>query len=335
MTEYSDRKLRQLNTLIEMTTLINSSLDTARVREKVIEAATRLLGAEAGSLLLFDHKTGELFFEVALGEKGSRVKAIRLKARTGIAGWVAEQRTPVLSNDVAADPRFFPGVDEQSGFVTRNLVCVPVMAKDRLIGVLEALNKIDGDFGEDDVTILYALGNQVAIAIENAQLYQEAITDGLTGLYHHKYFKVRLREELDRAGRYCHPLTIAMADIDHFKGVNDQYGHQAGDRVLERLAVMLKKETRLSDVVARYGGEEFGLILPCVDFANVIMIGERIRKRVQDTDIDGIRVTVSIGIAYIDGKTGDIDPAAFITAADKMLYQAKNNGRNRVETVQV
>jgi diguanylate cyclase (GGDEF)-like protein len=333
MAEYSDRKLQQLNTLIEMTTLINSSLDTGYVREKVIEAATRLLGAEAGSLLLLDHKTGELFFEVALGEKGDQVKAIRLKPRTGIAGWVAEHREPVLSNSVAGDRRFFSGVDEQSGFVTRNMVCVPVMAKDRLIGVLQALNKIEGEFSEDDVTILYALGNQVAIAIENAQLYQEAITDGLTGLYHHKYFEIRLREELDRARRYVHPLSIAMVDIDYFKRVNDQHGHLAGDRVLERLAAMLKKETRLSDVVARYGGEEFALILPFADHKNVIMVGERIRKRVQETDIDGISVTVSIGIAYFDGKTGDMDPVKFVKAADSMLYQAKNSGRNRVETI--
>src|SRR5512140_237395 len=175
-----------------MTTVINSSLDPVRVREKVIEAATLLLGTEAGSLLLVDKKTGELFFEVALGEKSEEVKPIRLARGTGIAGWVADHCQPVISNNVAADTRFFSGVDVKSGFVTRNMACVPVMARDRLIGVLEAINKIHGDFTEDDATILFALANQVAIAIENAQLYQESITDGLTGLYHHKYFDLRL-----------------------------------------------------------------------------------------------------------------------------------------------
>jgi len=335
MMEYNDQKLQQLKTLIEMTTLINSSLDPLRVREKVIEAATLLLHAEAGSLLLLDHKTGELFFEVALGEKGDEVKSLRLKPGTGIAGWVAEHRQPVLCNDAASDPRFFSGVDAKSGFATRNMVCAPVMARDRLIGVLEALNKIDGVFTQDDVTILYALANQVAIAIENAQLYQEAITDGLTGLYHHKYFELRLKEELDRSKRYSNPLSLAMVDIDFFKKVNDQHGHPAGDRVLREVAVILKKETRLSDIVARYGGEEFGVILPYVDFQNLFMIGERLRKGVEQKDFGGIKITISVGIAYFDCKNADLDQGTFIGTADSALYKAKNSGRNRVEVVSV
>jgi diguanylate cyclase (GGDEF)-like protein len=333
MAAHSDSKLNQLNTLIEMSTLINSSLDPKRVREKVIAAATSLLGTEAGSLLLVDNKTGELFFEVAVGEKGEEVKAIRLAQGTGIAGWVAEHRKPVVSNNVATDARFFSGVDIKSGFVTRNMACVPVIAKDRLIGVLEAINKIDGDFSDDDATILFALANQVAIAIENAKLYQESITDGLTGLYHHKYFELRFRDELDRAKRYLTPLSLAMVDIDFFKKVNDEHGHLAGDQVLRGLAEYLKKATRLSDVVARYGGEEFALVLPYVTEKDMHPIGERLRKEAEACDFNGIRITISIGIAFIDGTNADVTMAQFIDAADKALYRAKNSGRNRVEVV--
>jgi diguanylate cyclase (GGDEF)-like protein len=253
----------------------------------------------------------------------------------GIAGWVAQHSRPVLSNDVRGDERFFSGVDEKSGFVTRSMICVPVMIKDRLIGVLEAINKTEGAFTEDDVTILYALANQVAIAIENARLYQAAITDGLTGLYQRTYFHTRLMEELDRAKRYNLPLSLAMVDVDFFKTVNDRHGHLAGDLVLERLAEALKKETRLSDIVARYGGEEFGLIMPYVDNRNVSMIGERIRENVERMDANGIRITVSIGIAHYDGRKSDLGHETFIEAADGALYKAKNTGRNRVEIVSV
>lgn len=328
-----ETKLKQLNTLIEMSTLINSSLDTKQVREKVITAATLLLGTEAGSLLLVDHGTGELFFEVTVGEKREEVKAIRLAPGTGIAGWVAEHREPVVSNKVAADKRFYSGVDVKSGFVTRNIVCVPVIAKDRLIGVLQAINKIEGDFSDDDATILFALANQVAIAIENAKLYQESITDGLTGLYHHKYFEMRFREELDRAKRYQNPLSLAMVDIDFFKKVNDEHGHLAGDQVLRGLAAFLKKATRLSDIAARYGGEEFALVLPYVTEKDMHPIGERLRKDVAARDFDGIKVTISIGLAYFDGGNADITTTQFIEAADKALYRAKDSGRNRVEVV--
>lgn len=167
------KKLRQLNALIKMTSLINSTLDTREIRRRAIEAAQALVNAEAGSLLLIDSEKGELFFEVATGEKGEKVKEIRLKIGEGIAGWVAEKGEAVIVHDVENDPRFFKGVDEKSKFKTKSLICVPVKTKDRIIGVLEAINKRDGRFDTEDKEILQAFANQVAIAIENANLYQE------------------------------------------------------------------------------------------------------------------------------------------------------------------
>ena len=183
MIDKQNKKLEQLNTLIEMTSLINSTLNPAMVRKKAVEAVTRLLDTEAGSLLLTDQKTGDLFFEVALGEKGEEIKSVRLKKGVGIAGWVVAHDEPVMTNNACSDPRFFVDVDAKSGFVTRSMICVPVKSKDRILGALQAINIIDGDFEEDDVLILQALANQVAVAIENARLYQESVTDGLTGLY--------------------------------------------------------------------------------------------------------------------------------------------------------
>lgn len=168
-----EKRLKQLETLIIVSGMVNSSLDPLVIREKTIEAAMRLLEAEAASLLLIDPETGELFFEVALGESKSKIKEVRLKAGQGIAGWVAQNGEPAIIHDVKSDPRFFKGADEKTDFVTRNIICVPVKTKEKIIGVLEAINKKEGKFLVGDLEIFIALANQVAIAIENSNLYHE------------------------------------------------------------------------------------------------------------------------------------------------------------------
>ncbi|MCK4910230.1 MAG: HD domain-containing protein, partial [Thermodesulfovibrionales bacterium] len=132
-----------------------------------------LTGTEAGSLLLMDSESGELYFEVALGEKSGFLKKVRIKAGQGIAGWVAEHREPVISSNVTSDQRFFDGVDLVSKFKTRDMLCVPVLMQGRLLGVIQAINKLDGVFSQEDMDVLISLGNLVAIAIDNANMYQE------------------------------------------------------------------------------------------------------------------------------------------------------------------
>ncbi len=168
-----EKRIEQLRILIELTKLITSTLETKEVRRRAIEAATTLLNAEAGSLILIDHDTGDLFFEVATGEKGDVVKRIRLKRGEGIAGWVVENGKAIILDDVRSDPRFYRGVDEKSNFVTKSMIAVPVKTRERMLGVLEVINKKNGRFDEEDLEILEALSNQIAIAIENANLYEE------------------------------------------------------------------------------------------------------------------------------------------------------------------
>lgn len=158
---------------MELSALINSTLSVVEVRERTIEAATRLVDAETGSLLFIDESSGDLYFDVALGEKGDRIKTIRLARGQGIAGWVAEHGEPVVINDVQRDPRFFKEADRKSEFETRSMICLPVLLKGKAVGVLEAINKRTGAFGRDDMRLLTALSNQVAVAIENARLYDE------------------------------------------------------------------------------------------------------------------------------------------------------------------
>ncbi|MCM8788495.1 MAG: HD domain-containing protein [Candidatus Omnitrophica bacterium] len=162
-----------LRKVLEFSAIINSSLEIEKVREQTIQASIELVNCEAGSLLLYDPERYELYFDVALGEKADKIKTIRLKPGEGIAGWVAQNRQVLIVNDVQNDPRFFKGADKKSGFITKTMICVPITIKDRLLGVLQTINKKNGLFSEYDAELLKALANQVAVAIENAKLYNE------------------------------------------------------------------------------------------------------------------------------------------------------------------
>jgi len=160
--------------LQEISALLNSTLNPAEIRKRAIEAATVLMEADVGALLLIDEKNNELYFDVALGEKGDKVRQVRLRIGEGIAGHVAKTHTPVIVNDVQNDSRFSKRSDMQADFVTRNMVCIPILAKDKIIGVLQAINKKkDGRFNDEDLQVFIALGHQVGIAIENGNLYTE------------------------------------------------------------------------------------------------------------------------------------------------------------------
>jgi putative methionine-R-sulfoxide reductase with GAF domain len=168
-----EQQLRQLSLLIEVSSLINSTLDPEVVRERTIEALTRLLDVEGGALLLVDEESGALYFESAIGEKGGILRHVTLEKGEGIAGWVAEKREAVILNDPRSDPRFSRKADLCSGFTTRNIACVPVISRGRLVGVLEAVNRRGGGFSDGDLALMNPLANQVAVAIENARLYRE------------------------------------------------------------------------------------------------------------------------------------------------------------------
>ncbi|MBI5682256.1 MAG: HD domain-containing protein [Deltaproteobacteria bacterium] len=167
------KKFDELKTLYEIGSILVSSLDQHVIRTQVVAAITKLINVEAGSLLMVDEEKKELYFEVALGEKGDEVKEIKLKIGEGIAGWVAEHGQSVLVPDVVNDVRFSKKADDKTKFVTKNILCVPVKIKGKVIAVLQAINKIDDSFTQDDLDILEMFSNQVAIALDNARLYSE------------------------------------------------------------------------------------------------------------------------------------------------------------------
>lgn len=169
-----EEKVGRLALLSQLGQILNSTLDHKEIRRRAMEAATRLMEAEVGSLLLVDEGKRKLYFEVALGDREEDIKMIPLNFGEGIAGWVAQNGKPLIVNSPKKDPRFFKGVDERTEFKTRNIICVPVKVKEKIIGVLEAINKQGrGGFNKEDLSLFTSLADQVAIALDNSRLYQE------------------------------------------------------------------------------------------------------------------------------------------------------------------
>lgn len=166
------------------------------------------------------------------------------------------------------------------------------------------------------------------------ELYKMAVLDAVTGIFNKRYFLDRFQEEFSHSKRAGQPLSLIMMDLDHFKKINDTYGHLAGDSALTHLADTIKKMVRTSDVFARYGGEEFVILLRNADEKGATQLAERIRKEVENTSIPSesntITLTLSLGVASLQAEEEYRTPEDFINAADQYLYQSKQGGRNRV-----
>jgi diguanylate cyclase (GGDEF)-like protein len=213
----------------------------------------------------------------------------------------------------------------------------------RKIGVLNVTDKTaGGTFDDVDLSLLEIIGPQIAVALDRAEWQERAtqfqlmsITDPLTGLLNRRYLEERLTEELNRSSRYNYSMSCLMIDIDDFKNYNDRNGHQAGDVALKITAHCLKATLRSADVACRYGGEEFCILLPQTTQSEAGVIAERMRQRVTETDYPYDKsqplgtVSISIGISTF-GK--HIDTAEkVIAAADRALYNAKSQGKNRID----
>jgi len=172
--EEAQRKIEELTTLVGVSSMITSELDLDQLLTTIMDLACQVMKAEASSLMLLDESTNELTFRVALGEKGEEVKQYRVKMGEGIAGWVAQHRQPLLVEDASRDPRFKKEIAESIDFPTKSILCVPVIVKDKLIGVIEVINRVDGGhFDRRDQNLLMAIASEAGIALENAKLYRD------------------------------------------------------------------------------------------------------------------------------------------------------------------
>ena len=206
-----------------------------------------------------------------------------------------------------------------------------------LFDVIRVAEESEARYQELEQRMLSLQRENLDLTVRNRTLSEVSSRDTLTGLYNRWYVIEKLDSELNRAIRHGSAMSLLMLDLDHFKRINDTWGHPAGDEVLKSVGKLLRESCRVYDVPGRYGGEEFCIVLPETKPGNTTVVAERIRKRLETTELScgdaSIAVTASIGIAGMDmdSEEGLLSPAALIDRADRALYSAKTRGRNRIE----
>jgi diguanylate cyclase (GGDEF)-like protein len=218
------------------------------------------------------------------------------------------------------------------------MIHAPLFREKKPTGLVALVRGGETAFADDDTRLLEIVATQLSIALENLyareQVARLAITDDLTGIYNKRQFRQTLKYEFEKARVYAEPLSLIMLDIDHFKRVNDTWGHGFGDIILSELCGVVRQQIRPTDTLARYGGEEFAVILPHTDRVGAISLAERIRRSIEENEFPPPesgsfhRVTVSAGVAEFN--EGFSTPDDLVANADRNLYRSKNSGRNRV-----
>lgn len=332
------RTVEQLAAFNDIAKALTSTLEVGEVLQLVMQKVTELLKPSNWSLLLMDEATGRLYFEVAVGEGAERLKTLTLAPGEGIAGGVYELSEPRLVHDVREDPTFARRFDLTTDFHTRSVLAVPLRSKGRVLGVIELVNgRNDPRFSFEDLQALTGMADYVAIAIENARNFKRVqeltLTDEHTGVYNARHLRASLDQEVKRASRFAHPLSLIFLDLDHFKRVNDTHGHLVGSAVLKETAEVLTRTVRGVDSVFRYGGDEFAVLLIETDLSGSRKIGERVRDALREQVFQekqglALRLTASLGIAtYPDHGTHAL---GLLEAADRAMYRVKALGRNGV-----
>lgn len=332
------RKVQVLQTLNEVVQAINSSLKPKEILNTIMEKAADLINAEGWSVLLIDESTNELVFEAASGKAGKKLLGIRLKIGQGVAGWVARYGKSLIVPDVAKDPRFYSGVDEKTKFRTKSVLCVPMRSRDRIIGVVEVVNKVGGDqFTQDDYEIFENVVAHLTIALEKAQMYRKmekaSQIDDLTQLYNTRYCNQFLDNFLLERKDTKAVISLLFLDIDFFKLVDDNFGHLVGSETLKIVGERMARVLRKNDVIIRYGGDEYIVLLPNTDKKTAAVIADRIRKEISREPFYAFgnkkfNITVTLGVAAYPNDAKGRDE--LIGKADRAMYDGKMSGRNKV-----
>ena len=331
----------------QATARLARALSPEQVMETAFDAAAAIAEFDVAVIALYDRDKGKhkvAALRIAPGGEGlvdaTAIAALEFKDNAGLASMVVKNRHYLPA---AGEPREVsaPVYTKKIRFDdVRSLLVLPLLSADEPVGTLMLAARADKRFGKDIREMLAVIANQVAVSLQNGLLYRRmetmATTDGLTGLTNHRTFQERFGDLLERAARHGHRAAVLLCDVDHFKKVNDTYGHPAGDEVLRRVAKVLQEVARKIDITARYGGEEFAVVLDNADVHQARAVAERLRQEIGklaiETDKGPLRITESVGVAAFpdDGR----DRATLIERADTALYHAKHTGRNRVVTYQ-
>ncbi len=307
------------------------------VHQFIVETAARTANARLAGLSVYRPKEGVITIAATYGYATEEVGHVRIVPGTGIIGGVFSSRKPLLVRDAARVPGLTP---RSPRYQTASFMALPILAGADALGVVTLADRSDGrPFTRSDLAATRVIATVSSLALVREQLSRSteelahaAAIDPLTTLYNRRYLYTRLEAELERGRRTGMPIALMMVDVDTFKAINDQLGHQTGDAVLQKISDIIKRSVRTSDVCTRYGGDEFAIIVP-ENAVSAPHTAERLRRRVEAFRWDSLgipptfHVTLSIGVGIAEvGEAAE----GLIGRADQNLYQAKAQGRNCV-----
>jgi two-component system, cell cycle response regulator len=321
--------LKDLLVLLQLTQQLTEGRALEDALRAVTDATVSILPGDHASIRLLDSSRQQLLASARSGT-GRDSPTMQMRAGEGIAGWVLEHGEPARVVDVRKDRRFV--AMEGQGFAIGSMVVEPLVSEGAPIGVLAVSSPEVNAFSATDELLARLLANCSVGPIQRARLERLAVTDDLTLAFNGRYLASRLVEEIERARRSETPLSLLWMDLDHFKLVNDRYGHAVGDQVLRAFVDRVREATRRVDILVRRGGEEFVLLMPATALEHAREIAERVRQHVgrRAVVVGGASVTqtVSLGVASWDRRE---TPESLQRRADEAMYYAKEQGRDRVE----
>jgi len=335
------RQIQELTIFHDVAKALTSMLDLDSILQAIMEKMAEYFRPDTWSLLMVDEQRDELYFAIAVGDAAEALKNVRLKVGEGIAGWVAKHGERLIVPDVLNDPRFAKRIDEVTKWETRSIICFPLRSKHRVLGVIQLVNVHLENFTDQEMFFLQSLSDYAAIAIDNARAVEKiqelTITDDCTGLYNARHLYKILETEVYRSSRFAYEFTVLFIDLDHFKQVNDTYGHLIGSKLLAEIGYLIKAQLRLIDYAFRYGGDEFVVLLPQTGKDAALVVAKRLRDNLRVSAFckeEGLNLNVraSIGVATYphDAKS----PQDVIRQADEMMYLVKNTTRDNIGIAQ-
>ena len=335
------RQTQELHIFHDVAKALTSSLDLDSILQTIMEKMAEYFRPDTWSLLMVDEQKNELYVAIAVGSPAEALKNVRLKVGEGIAGHVAKYGEKLVVPDVSADKRFAKRIDKVTQWETQSIICIPLRAKLRVLGVIQLVNVDMAHFGHEEQFFLQALCDYAAIAIENARSVEKiqelTITDDCTGLYNARHLYKTLETEVYRSARFGYEFSVIFIDLDHFKQVNDTHGHLVGSKLLAEIGYLIKAQLRLIDFAFRYGGDEFVVLLPQTPKDAALVVARRLRDSLRNSNFckdEGLNLNVraSIGLATYphDAKT----PHDIIRQADEMMYMVKNSTRDNIGIAQ-
>ncbi|HXZ99434.1 MAG TPA: diguanylate cyclase [Candidatus Binatia bacterium] len=308
--------------------------DPMRILNVIADQLCGVVPVKEMAIYVADYETHQMIPVLATGPEREEILADTFSLDAGLAGWALAQGTAQNISDASTHPlaRQVPGTPVEK----ESLLLVPLVAGDHKLGLISCWREGVDRFSGRDLEAAGLFGHIASSAWHNAQLYEEllnaAMTDPLTRLYNSRWLRDAAHRDLERAARDGLPVTLLLLDLDHFKMVNDSAGHAAGDLLLQRVALQLRTAVRATDAVVRLGGEEFVVLLHAASLEQAARIGEALRVAVRQIPVPAgspmERLTVSVGIAAHPQHGEDLDQ--LLAAADRAMYSAKHNGRDRV-----